>query len=153
MGTKSGSSWGYDAYRNQLLSPLQFTGMSCDGRTVNGTCYQRTPMSGGDDDRDSQAYRWDNFSDYQAAIMQEGFLGKVVRDNAAAGGYKRWNSSTGAFGFAARMEIHCLTPPSFTCSSELMPPCAGARAGPYQKTRLARRSRMIPASSIRFPFV
>ena len=97
MGTKSGSSWGYDAYRNQLLSPLQFTGMSCDGRTVNGTCYQRTPMSGGDDDRDSQAYRWDNFSDYQAAIMQEGFLGKVVRDDAAAGGYKRWNSSTGAF--------------------------------------------------------
>ena len=97
MGTKSGSSWGYDAGKGQLLSPLQFAGASCDGRVVSGVCYQRTPMSGGDDDRDAKAYRWSMFSDYQSVLMQEGFLGKVVRDDNAAGGYKRWNAKTSAF--------------------------------------------------------
>ena len=97
MGSKSGSSWSYDAMRNQLLSPLQIAGKSCDGRTVNNSCYQRTPMSGGDDDRDMTTYRWNTFSDYQAAIMQQGFLDKVVRDDSYDGGYKRWNRAAAKF--------------------------------------------------------
>jgi len=97
MGTKSGSAWGYDSVRNQLLTTLEFAGQSCDGRTVNGVCYQRTPMSGGDDDRNGKAYRWNAFSDYQAAIMQQGFLDKLFPDASADGGYKRWNRGTGAF--------------------------------------------------------
>jgi hypothetical protein len=97
MGTKSGSTWGYDALKNQLLTTLEYSGQSCDGRTVDGTCFQRTPMSGGDDDRDGKTYRWNAFSDYQAAQMQEGFLDKVFRDDSYDGGYKRWNRGTGAF--------------------------------------------------------
>jgi hypothetical protein len=97
MGTKSGSTWGYDALKNQLLTTLEYSGQSCDGRTVDGTCFQRTPMSGGDDDRDGKTYRWNAFSDYQAAQMQEGFLDKVFRDDTYDGGYKRWNRGTGAF--------------------------------------------------------
>jgi hypothetical protein len=97
MGTKSGSTWGYDAIKNQLLTTLEYSGQSCDGRTVDGTCFQRTPMSGGDDDRDGKTYRWNAFSDYQAAQMQEGFLDKVFRDDAYDGGYKRWNRGTGTF--------------------------------------------------------
>ncbi len=97
MGTKSGSSWGYDAQRRQLLSPLQFAGQSCDGRVVENVCYQRTPMSGGDDERDARTYRWNTFSDYQAARMQEGFLDKAVRDDSFAGGYKRWNKAEATF--------------------------------------------------------
>lgn len=97
MGTKSGSSWGFDSVRQQFLSTLEFSGQSCDGRTVNGVCYQRTPMSGGDDDRLASAYRWSSFSDYQAAILQQTFLDKLLPDAAADGGYKRWNRSTGAF--------------------------------------------------------
>jgi len=97
MGTKSGSTWGYDSIRNQLLTTLEFSGQSCDGRTVNGVCYQRTPMSGGDDDRNASLYRWNAFSDYQAAIMQQGFLDKLFPDASMDGGYKRWNRSTGAF--------------------------------------------------------
>ena len=95
MGTKNGT-WSYDAVKNQLLSPLQFTGMSCDGRTVDNVCYQRTPMSGGDDDRDAKTYRWDAFSDYQAAQMQDSFLSKAIRDDSAPGGYKRWNKDKAA---------------------------------------------------------
>lgn len=97
MGTKSGSVWGYDAVRNQLLSPRQFAGRSCDGRTVEGVCYQRTPMSGGDDDRDGARYRWTYYSDYEAAIMQSTFLDKLVRDAAVDGGYRRWNRGARAF--------------------------------------------------------
>jgi len=97
MGTKSGSTWGYDALKNQLLTTLEYSGQSCDGRTVDGTCFQRTPMSGGDDDRDGKTYRWNAFSDYQAAQMQEGFLDKVFPDDSYDGGYKRWNRGTGAF--------------------------------------------------------
>lgn len=97
MGTKSGSAWGYDANKNQLLSTLQYTGVSCDNRVVNGLCYQRTPMSGGDIDRDLGTYRWTNFSDYEAAIIQDWATGKVVRDDAYDGGYKQWNKSTRAF--------------------------------------------------------
>ena len=97
LGTKSGSSWGYDANKNTLLSTLQVPGQSCDGRTVNNVCYERTPMSGGDDDRDASVFRWDAFSDYQAAQMQEGFLSKLVPDSSFDGGYKRWNSTTNSF--------------------------------------------------------
>ena len=97
FGSKSGSSWGYDANKNQLLSTLQIPGQSCDDRVVNNVCYERTPMSGGDDDRDTSVYRWDNFSDYQAVIMQEGFLDKAIPDASYPGGYKKWNRSTSAF--------------------------------------------------------
>lgn len=97
LGTKSSSAWGYDSIRNRLLTTLEFSGQSCDARTVNGVCYQRTPMSGGDDDRAGALFRWSSFSDYQAAIMQQGFLDKLFPDSAYDGGYKRWNRTTGAF--------------------------------------------------------
>lgn len=97
LGTKSGSTWGFDSVRNELLSTLQLPGKSCDGRVVDGSCYARTPMSGGDDDRDIARYRWTNFSDYQAATMQEWFLDKLIPDASYAGGYKRWNRQTAAF--------------------------------------------------------
>ncbi|MET0289762.1 MAG: M66 family metalloprotease [Pseudoxanthomonas sp.] len=97
FGTKSGSTWGYDSVRNELLSTRQLPGKSCDGRTVDGVCYARTPMSGGDDDRDMSRYRWTNFSDYQAAMMQEWLLGKLIPDASYAGGYKTWNLETAAF--------------------------------------------------------
>ena len=97
FGTKSGSTWGYDANKNQLLSTLQIAGQSCDGRVVNNLCYQRTPMSGGDDDRDANTYRWDAFSDFQAAQIEQGLLDKVVRDDSYAGGYKHWNQSSNSY--------------------------------------------------------
>lgn len=97
MGTKSGSTWGYDSVKNQLLTTRQYGGRSCDGRVVDGVCWQRTPMSGGDDDRNAGLYRWNAFSDYQAAVMQEGFLDKMIPDATAEGGYRRWNRGTGAF--------------------------------------------------------
>lgn len=96
-GTKSGSSWGFDSVKQQLLTPREFSGQDCSTRTVDGICYQRTPMSGGDDDRNAKSYRWNAFSDYQAAIMQQGFLGKLFPDSSFEGGYKRWNWSTGKF--------------------------------------------------------
>ena len=97
QGTKSGSAWGFDSVRQQLLTTREFSGQSCDNRTVNGVCYQRTPMSGGDEDRNAQGYRWSAFSDYQAAILQLGFLDKLFPDPTYDGGYKRWNRATGAF--------------------------------------------------------
>jgi len=97
MGTKSGSSWGFDSVKQQLLTTREFSGQDCGARTVGGVCYQRTPMSGGDDDRNAQTYRWNAFSDYQAAIMQQGFLDKMFPDSSFDGGYKRWNRTTGAF--------------------------------------------------------
>ncbi|WKB55714.1 M66 family metalloprotease [Eleftheria terrae] len=97
MGTKSGSSWGYDSVRHQLLTTREFSGQPCDHRTVDGVCYQRTPMSGGDDDRNAALYRWSAFSDYEAAVLQEGFLDKLFPDSSYDGGYKRWNRSTGGF--------------------------------------------------------
>ncbi|HEY1397083.1 M66 family metalloprotease, partial [Roseateles sp.] len=97
QGTKSGSAWGFDSVRQQLLTTREFSGQSCDNRTVNGVCYQRTPMSGGEEDRNAQSYRWNAFSDYQAAILQQGFLDKLFPDASFDGGYKRWNRTTGAF--------------------------------------------------------
>jgi hypothetical protein len=98
MGTKSGSSWGYDANRNELLSTLQVAGGACGAdRIVNGVCYQRTPMSGGDDDRVAGTYRWTSFSDYEAAMIQAWLLGRVLRDDAYPGGYKQWNATTNAY--------------------------------------------------------
>ena len=98
LGTKSGSTWGYDAVKNQLLSTAQIAGQSCGSdRIVDGTCYQRTPMSGGDTDLDTRTYRWTTFSDYQAAQIQEGLLDKAVPDAASAGGYKSWSRATNAF--------------------------------------------------------
>jgi hypothetical protein len=98
MGTKSGSSWGYDANRNQLLSTLQMTGGDCGAdRMVNGVCYQRTPMAGGDNDRDASAYRWTTFSDYESAMIQAWLLGRVIRDDAYSGGYKQWNATASAY--------------------------------------------------------
>ncbi|KPC49413.1 M66 family metalloprotease [Amantichitinum ursilacus] len=97
FGSKSGSTWGYDAIKNQLLSTLQIAGQSCDGRVVNNVCYQRTPMSGGDDDRDAGTYRWDTFADYQAAQMEQGLLDKVVADASYAGGYKHWNQNSNSY--------------------------------------------------------
>lgn len=97
LGTKSGSSWSFDSVKQQLLTTREFSGQSCDTRTVDGVCYQRTPMSGGDDDRNAASYRWNAFSDYQAAILQQGFLDKLFPDSAFDGGYKRWNRATGAF--------------------------------------------------------
>lgn len=98
MGTKSGSGWGYDANKNQLLSTLQMTGGDCGAdRTVSGVCYQRTPMAGGDNDRDAAIYRWTTFSDYEAAMVQAWLLGRVIRDDAYSGGYKQWNAATNAF--------------------------------------------------------
>ena len=96
-GSKSGSSWGYDANKNQLLSTLQFAGGSCDGRNVDGKCYQRTPMSGGDFDRDAATYRWTTFSDYEAAMIQEWVTGRLFADASVDGGYKQWNKNAGAF--------------------------------------------------------
>jgi len=97
QGTKSGSAWGFDSVRQQLLTTREFSGQSCDNRTVDGICYQRTPMSGGEEDRYAQSYRWNAFSDYQAAILQQGFLEKLFPDATFDGGYKRWNRTTGAF--------------------------------------------------------
>ncbi|ANH67938.1 M66 family metalloprotease [Mitsuaria sp. 7] len=97
LGTKSGSAWGFDSVKQQLLTTREFSGQSCDTRTVDGVCYQRTPMSGGDDDRNAASYRWNAFSDYQAAILQQGFLDKLFPDSTVDGGYKRWNRTTGAF--------------------------------------------------------
>jgi hypothetical protein len=98
MGTKSGSSWGYDANKHQLLSTLQMTGGACGAdRIVNGVCYQRTPMSGGDDDRAAGTYRWTAFSDYESAMIQAWLLGRVIRDDAYPGGYKQWNATSGAY--------------------------------------------------------
>jgi len=96
-GTKSGSSWGFDSVKQQLLTTREFSNQDCDTRTVNGVCYQRTPMSGGDEDRNAQSYRWNGFSDYQAAILQQGFLDKLFPDASFDGGYKRWNRVSGAF--------------------------------------------------------
>ena len=98
LGTKSGSTWGYDAVKNQLLATQQIAGQSCGAdRTVNGTCWQRTPMSGGDTDLDTTTYRWTTFSDYQAAQIQEGLLDKAIPDAASTGGYRTWNRSTNAY--------------------------------------------------------
>lgn len=98
LGTKSGSTWGYDAVKNQLLATQQIAGQSCGSdRMVDGTCYQRTPMSGGDTDLDTAAYRWTTFSDFQAAQIQEGLLDKAVPDAASAGGFKSWNRGSNAF--------------------------------------------------------
>lgn len=98
LGTKSGSSWGYDANKNQLLATQQIAGQSCGAdRTVAGTCWQRTPMSGGDTDLDTATYRWTTFSDYQAAQIQEGLLDKAFPDAASAGGYRSWSRSAGAW--------------------------------------------------------
>jgi peptidase M66-like protein/peptidase inhibitor family I36 len=98
FGTKSGSSWGYDANKNELLGIEQLPGKSCGKvRVVNGICYEATPMSGGDFDLDSSTYRWTTFADYQASIMQEWFLSKAVLDDTFPGGYKKWNNTTGKF--------------------------------------------------------
>ena len=98
LGTKSGSSWGYDAVRNQLLSTQQIAGQACGSdRIVDGTCWQRTPMSGGDTDLDTATYRWTTFSDYQAAQIQEGLLDKAIPDAASPGGYRAWNRATNAY--------------------------------------------------------
>ena len=98
LGTKSGSTWGYDAVKNQLLATQQIAGQSCGSdRMVNGTCWQRTPMSGGDTDLDTTTYRWTTFSDYQAAQIQEGLLDKAFPDAASAGGYRSWSRTANAW--------------------------------------------------------
>jgi hypothetical protein len=66
LGTKSGSSWGYDANKDELLDTRQVVRQRPDSKRVY---YERTPMSGGDFDLDSNTYRWTNFADYQAAII------------------------------------------------------------------------------------
>lgn len=96
LGTKSGSSWGYDKYYNELLNPV-LPGTCNQDRLVNRVCYERTPMSGGDYDLEKGKFRWTGFSDYQAAQMQDHFLGKVVADASRPGGYKSWDATNNTY--------------------------------------------------------
>lgn len=106
FGRKSGSSWGYDANRNELLTTRQITGRTCNSnQLVDNICYQGTPLSGGDNDRMAGKYRWTTFADYQAAQIQDWAMSKYQPDSTANGGYALWDrtrqTSTGMSAYHA----------------------------------------------------
>jgi hypothetical protein len=101
-GSLSGSSWGYDAIRNQLLSPV-LPALPCTsgGRQLDpaGRCYRQDPMQGGSGDHAS-GYRWSMFADYSSALIQGWMNSRIVYDAAASSDASRftsWSVSQGAY--------------------------------------------------------
>ncbi|SFI49268.1 Peptidase M66 [Collimonas sp. OK307] len=101
-GSLSGSSWGYDAIRNQLLSPV-LPALPCksSGRQLDasGRCYRQDPMQGGSGDQ-SAGYRWEMFADYSSALIQGWMNGRIVYNPAAATNASRftiWSAVQGAY--------------------------------------------------------
>lgn len=119
-GSLDGSAWGYDSFRREFLAPFlpatatRFNG--CAGDTFGGhpralddagRCVKQDPMQSGAGDQ-AQGYRFATFSDYSTGVMQRYFEGrttlasdgvthrysggKLVRDAAFPGGYKRWDT-------------------------------------------------------------
>lgn len=97
-GSLSGSSWGYDAIRNQLLSPV-LPALPCktSGRQLDasGRCYRQDPMQGGSGDH-AAGYRWSMFADYSIALMQGWMNSRIVYDPAAASNASRFTSWSAA---------------------------------------------------------
>ncbi len=101
-GSLSGSSWGYDAIRNQLLSPV-LPALPCksSGRQLDaaGHCYRQDPMQGGSGDHPA-GYRWSMFADYSSALIQGWMNSRIVYDPAAASGafrFSSWSAAQGAY--------------------------------------------------------
>ncbi|MQR02145.1 M66 family metalloprotease [Glaciimonas soli] len=101
-GSLSGSSWGYDAIRNQLLSPV-LPALPCKktGRQLDpsGRCYRQDPMQGGNGDQ-TAGYRWTMFADYSIALMQGWMNGRVVYNPNAINGaprFTKWSASQNAY--------------------------------------------------------
>lgn len=118
-GSLDGSLWGYDAIKREFLAPIVPSTASryasCANTTFagharavdsSGRCIKNDPMQSGSGD-EASSYRFSTFSDYSTAVMQrhlEGVTtlksdgthaysgGKVVRDTAFPGGYKRWDT-------------------------------------------------------------
>lgn len=105
-GSLSGSNWGYDAIRNQLLSPV-LSALPCksSGRQLDaaGHCYRQDPMQGGSGDQ-SAGYRWAMFADYTIALIQGWMNGRIVYDPAAtsdASRFTSWSAAQGAYADAS----------------------------------------------------
>ena len=119
-GSLKGSNWGYDLSRREFLAPflpttaLTYSGCASDSfgghpRALDSSnrCVKQDPMQSGSDDQAS-GYRYTAFSDFSTAVMQRFFEGvtsapsgggahtysggKLVRDTAFPGGYKRWDT-------------------------------------------------------------
>lgn len=117
-GNMAGSSWGFDATRNEFLAPfVPVTASSHDGcqsdryegrpRALDSAnrCVKQDPMQSGSGDQ-ATGYRFGTFADYQSAAMQRHMEGRttvadngqrqysggyVVRDTSFPSGYKRWD--------------------------------------------------------------
>ncbi len=113
-GSLKGSSWGYDAIRNQLLSPLiPSTSSDCRGcqtragqvLDAQGRCVKQDPMQSGAGSQDP-SYKFAMFSDFNAAVVQRYFEGqtklvsgtrtydggRIETDSSFASGYKHWDT-------------------------------------------------------------
>jgi hypothetical protein len=118
-GSLSGSVWGFDTNRRELLPPFVPTTAShyatCAADTFAGyprqkdaqnRCIKQDPMESGSGDQ-APEYRFAMFSDFSTAKMQRFFEGQttqdssgnrnydggvIVRDATYAGGYRRWDT-------------------------------------------------------------
>lgn len=103
-GSLAGSSWGYDAIRNEFLPPFMPVTASrysgCASQTfggharaidAQGRCVKQDPMQSGSGDQDP-SYKFATFSDASTGIMQRHMESSyVVPDAPRASGYKLWD--------------------------------------------------------------
>ncbi|GAB3345918.1 M66 family metalloprotease [Lysobacter tyrosinilyticus] len=117
-GSLSGSAWGFDTNRRELLPPIvpttADTYRNCATDTfagyprqkdAQGRCIKQDPMQSGSGDQ-APEYRFATFSDFSTAMMQRFFEGRttldggshsyaggvIVRDATYPGGYRRWDT-------------------------------------------------------------
>ena len=118
-GSLSGSAWGYDFNRHELLAPFVPSTAASFAKCATGTvyaghprvldaagrCVKQDPMQGGAGD-EAAGYRFATFSDYSTAVIQRYFEGattvdskgvhvpasRLVADAAFASGYREWDT-------------------------------------------------------------
>lgn len=112
-GSLQGSSWGYDAAHQTLLSPKVAVGRQSrclTGHVLVGDgpgCWKQDPMQGGSGDQ-AAPHRYTMFSDFNAARIQRWLQGgptvrnddgsytydggRVFLDDSSPTGFARWNS-------------------------------------------------------------
>lgn len=108
-GSLTGSSWGYDEARGQFMptfvpsSSSRYSGCAAHTFAGNprqldaeGRCIRQDPMQSGGGDK-AAGDRYSIFSDFNASVVQRDLEKKIIKDDASATGYSRWNATQDAF--------------------------------------------------------